>query len=114
MPYKDPQKQKAAQNAWYKKNKELTYSRSLNSREKRKNIVREIKESSPCKDCNIFYPYYIMHFDHMDSSKKVNKVSSIIHTSSLSNILKEIEKCELVCSNCHSTRTWKRQHGLML
>jgi hypothetical protein len=114
MPYKDPEKQKAAQKAWYEKNKELTYLRSLNSKEKRKNLVREIKESSPCKDCKMSYPYYVMHFDHINSSNKVNKVSSIIHTSSLKNILKEIKKCDLVCANCHSVRTWKRQHGLML
>ena len=55
-----------------------------------------------------------MHFDHMKSSEKIDKVSAIIHTSSLDTILKEIEKCELVCANCHSVRTWKRQHGMML
>jgi hypothetical protein len=114
MPYKDPDKQKAAQKAWYEKNKELTYSRSLKTKEKRKNIVRKIKESSPCMDCKTFYPYYIMHFDHLEPSEKVSKVSTIIHSSSLDKIIKEIEKCELVCANCHSIRTWKRQHGLML
>ena len=96
------------------KNKELAYSRSLVSKEKRKNIIREIKESKPCIDCKTFYPYYVMHFDHMKSSEKIDKVSAIIHTSSLDTILKEIEKCELVCANCHSVRTWKRQHGMML
>ena len=114
MPYKDPEKQKAAQKAWYEKNKELTYSRSVKTKEKRKNIVREIKESSPCVDCKTFYPYYVMHFDHLMASEKVSKVSTIIHSSSLDAIMKEIKKCELVCANCHSIRTWKRQHGLVL
>jgi len=114
MPYKDPEKQKAAQKAWYEKNKELTYYRSKSSREKRREVIRKIKESSPCVDCNISYPYFVMHFDHLDSSTKINKISALLQTKGIEDTLKEIEKCELVCANCHSIRTWKRQHGLML
>ena len=110
MPYKDPKQQKAAQKAWYEKNKELTYERTKTTREKRKEIIRKIKESSPCLDCHISYPYYIMHFDHLDSKTKIDKISSLVNTGKIKNILEEIEKCELLCANCHSIRTWKRQH----
>jgi hypothetical protein len=112
MPYKDKIKQKAAQKEWYQKNKDLTIQRSNASRERRREIVREIKESAPCVDCGKKYPYYVMHFDHLDSSVKVDKISSLISSSSLQSVLHEIEKCDLVCSNCHSIRTWKRQHGI--
>jgi hypothetical protein len=114
MPYKDPEKQKAAQKAWYEKNKEISYIRSQKSRNLKRETIRKIKESSPCKDCSVSYPYYVMHFDHLDSSDKINKVSSIVQNFGIKHALKEIEKCELVCSNCYSIRTWKRQHGLML
>jgi hypothetical protein len=114
MPYKDPEKQKAAQKAWYERNKEITYYRSKGSREKYRETIRKIKESSPCKDCNISYPYYIMHFDHLNASEKIDKVSSILQNGGLKNAIKEIEKCELVCANCHAIRTWKRQHGIDL
>lgn len=114
MPYKDPEKQKAAQKAWYERNKEITYYRSKSSREKYREEVRKIKEASPCVDCNISYPYYIMHFDHLDSSEKINGVSAILRTGGIGGAIKEIEKCELVCANCHATRTWKRQHKIPL
>jgi hypothetical protein len=114
MPYKDPKQQKAAQKAWYERNKDLTYERTKSSREKRKEIIRKIKESSPCADCDMSYPYYIMHFDHLDYKIKIDKISNLIQTKKMKVVLEEIEKCELVCSNCHSIRTWKRQHGLML
>lgn len=114
MPYKDPEKQKAAQKAWYDKNKRITHERSKQSREKRKEVIRKIKESSPCVDCNILYPYYIMHFDHLDPSNKINKVSAVLQNAGLEDAIKEIEKCELVCANCHSARTWKRQHNIDL
>jgi hypothetical protein len=114
MPYKDPEKQKEAQRIWYEKNKQITYSRAKDSRQKRKEVIRQIKESSPCVDCNVLYPYYVMHFDHLDSEIKIDQVSKILHYSSMQIVLDEIEKCELVCANCHATRTWKRQHKIPL
>jgi len=114
MPYKDPEKQKAAQAAWYQKNKELTRERTNSNREKKKDIVRQIKESSPCVDCKIYYPYYVMHFDHLDSSQKIANVNTILQTKALQTALDEIAKCDIVCANCHSVRTWKRQHGIEL
>lgn len=114
MPYKDPEKQKASQKAWYKNNKELYLERSRKSKEKRNQVIRDIKESSPCVDCNISYPYYIMHFDHLDASEKTDNVNRILKSKALQTTLNEIEKCDLVCANCHSTRTWKRQHGIKL
>jgi hypothetical protein len=112
MPYKDKDKQKAAQKAWYDKNKELTIKRSNGSREKRKQVIREIKESSSCMDCNIYYPYYIMQFDHRDSDLKHGSVNNMLTNSSFGKVIKEIEKCDLVCANCHAARTWKRQHSI--
>jgi hypothetical protein len=114
MPYKDPEKQKAAQKAWYERNKNLTLERSNKSRDNRKQIIRDIKESSPCVDCKIPYPYYVMHFDHLDSAEKLNTISILLNIASIKSVLNEIEKCDLVCANCHSIRTWKRQHGIRL
>lgn len=114
MPYKDPEKQKAAQKTWYLKNKELTANRTRLNKEKRKDIVRSIKESSPCADCDVSYPYYVMHFDHLDSTEKIGNVNVLLNTKALQTTLNEIEKCDIVCANCHSVRTWKRQHGIEL
>jgi hypothetical protein len=112
MPYKDPKKQKAAQNAWYQKNKAITRERSKSSREKNKEIIRNIKESSPCSDCQIFYPYYIMQFDHVEPENKVDAVNRLLTTSGIEKVLNEVSKCDLVCANCHAFRTWKRQNSI--
>lgn len=50
-----------------------------------------------------------MDFDHV----KGNKVSGIAimvgyKTISMEELLAEMEKCELVCANCHRIRTKKR------
>lgn len=71
--------------------------------------VNVLKETSPCTDCEVFYPHYVMHFDHLkDKTREISK--AITYGWSFSRILIEIEKCELVCANCHAIRTWNRIH----
>src|ERR1700721_1923990 len=70
-------------------------------------IFQSIKENTPCTDCGIQYPYYVMQFDHLNPVDKKWKVSSIGSASRL-KIFKELAKCGVVCANCHSIRTYKR------
>ena len=72
--------------------------------------VRDYKSTHPCTDCKSLYPWYIMEFDHT-SDDKVKKISQLSNQS-MEIVLKEIEKCDLVCVNCHRVRTYKRNHGL--
>ena len=67
--------------------------------------IRSIKERNACADCKIFYPYYVMDFDHVRGRKQKN-VMEIIPTLSKKKIDEEIAKCEIVCSNCHRYRTY--------
>lgn len=76
-----------------------------------KQEVRALKGSTPCADCGNNYPYYIMDFDHVEDNKKYN-VSHLVQYGSKDLVDKEIEKCEIVCSNCHRERTHKRRNGV--
>jgi hypothetical protein len=50
-----------------------------------------------------------MDFDHLDASKKLRPVATLVERGySLARLLEEVSKCELVCSNCHRVRSWKR------
>ena len=70
--------------------------------------VSEIKESSPCTDCGNFFPYYVMDFDHVHG-KKTDGIARLARGyGGKKKLLEEIEKCELVCSNCHRIRTYER------
>ena len=68
--------------------------------------IRELKNNTPCKDCNKKFPYYIMHFDHL-KDKKFN--IALNYHKSLEELKNEIAKCELVCANCHAERTYQRK-----
>lgn len=67
-------------------------------------------KSQPCKDCGNKFPPCCMDFDHLDGATKVNNISTMITTrvASREKIYEEIDKCELVCSNCHRIRTHNR------
>ena len=56
-----------------------------------------------CIDCGFEGPPYVFDFDHRDPSQKEFAISQGI--VSYEKLLKEAEKCDLVCSNCHRHRT---------
>ena len=71
-----------------------------------KQRLKEIKEASGCTDCGE-KNHIVLDFDHL-KDKKYN-VSRMIHDGfAWKAIRKEIDKCEVVCSNCHRIRTHDR------
>ena len=70
--------------------------------------LRDLKTKTPCVDCRISYPYYVMDFDHVRGQKHAN-VMELVSTLSKKKIDEEIAKCEIVCSNCHRIRTHMRK-----
>ena len=93
--------------SYYKTNKQAHLDRNKVSYGKRLQYVRDLKESNPCMDCRKKYPHFIMEFDHRD--EKAFNVSSLIGWG-WKMILAEIEKCDVVCANCHAERTWNRRN----
>jgi 5-methylcytosine-specific restriction endonuclease McrA len=78
-------------------------------RDRNREYVRKIKESNPCTDCEQFYHYSQMDFDHI-GFKKQNIAKLVNSEASIKTIKQEISQCQLVCSNCHRLRTWLRLH----
>ena len=75
------------------------------SKQSRRDIIREAK-SVPCMDCGVEYPYYVMDFDHRDPSQKSFTIGLIVGQGQpIALLMQEIEKCDVVCSNCHRIRT---------
>ena len=73
-----------------------------------KQTLKEYKEKLPCTDCNKYYPSHVLDFDHIGKNK-IASVSDLVRFSGNWNkILLEIEKCEIVCANCHRERTHNR------
>lgn len=99
----------------YDKKKVFYIKRSKINRKKRSSVIREFvdayKSKTPCKDCNNnFFPFQ-MDFDHL-GNKKFNISSAVGDALPLEEVKKEIEKCELVCANCHRLRTHLRRKDI--
>jgi hypothetical protein len=91
----------------------LSYSRKIHNKnfstikKTNKLIINSIK-SQPCKDCKIIYAPYCMDYDHINDNKSGNVSQISQSANSIKDILYEIDKCELVCANCHRQRTHSR------
>lgn len=102
---------------WYERNKE---SEKVNSRARKlvvvqKNIeyVESVKAGTPCMDCGNTFPSIAMDFDHVGNDK-IDSISTMCRTPvGLTKLKAEIEKCELVCSNCHRIRHADRRASLV-
>jgi hypothetical protein len=94
---------------WYQKKKvdpEWRSKINLQDRIRHKKVqdfIREYKVSLGCKDCGYKQHHVALEFDHI-GKKEIN----VCLAKSIKQAKKEIEKCEVVCSNCHSIRTFNR------
>lgn len=66
-------------------------------------------KDQPCADCGGRFHPVAMHFDHRPGTVKEFDVGWAVRGYSRRRILAEIEKCDLVCANCHAVRTYKRR-----
>lgn len=110
MPAKDSAVQAAAAKRHYDQNKAAIKARAQEWTNQRRieahRYVRELKEASPCMDCGVSYPSYVMDFDHRDPGDKRDCIAKLCNRGvSWKRLLDEIAKCDLVCANCHRERT---------
>lgn len=67
-------------------------------------------KEKPCMDCGCRFPTHVMDFDHRDPKEKRYHMASLRRAlPSRKRALIEMEKCDLVCANCHRVRTHKRR-----
>ena len=62
----------------------------------------------PCADCGGKFDPVVMDFDHVRGEKLFNISVGVGTGQGIRKILAEIEKCEVVCANCHRLRTEER------
>lgn len=67
----------------------------------------EFLKKHPCVDCGEKNPI-VLEFDHRDEKEKSYTISKKMRYYKWETILKEIDKCDVRCSNCHKIRTAKQ------
>lgn len=69
--------------------------------------INELKDV-PCADYGGRFDSVVMDFDHVRGKKLFNIAVAVGTQKGRLKILAEIEKCEVVCANCHRLRTKER------
>lgn len=77
------------------------------TRQRRTELAKELK-NKPCVDCGGIFHFAAMDFDHVKPRGYHHRRGSLLGRPK-EVILQEIEKCDLVCANCHRVRTYNRQ-----
>jgi DNA-binding MarR family transcriptional regulator len=83
--------------------------RNRDKRSSKRKLIQELKSGKSCLDCGHEYPHFIMDFDHRPDEQKLFEISKAANSRSIEQILIEVNKCDLVCANCHRYRTWNRK-----
>lgn len=91
----------------------MGYNREYNQRyhreyvEKIRALVQRAKDK-PCADCGKRYPWYVMDLDHVRGKKEFQIGDAGSYHRPIDVVIAEIEKCDVVCANCHRERTFTR------
>ena len=76
-------------------------------REEITKLLNSIKIERGCADCGYNEHPAALDFDHLPGSEKLISIGQQKNRAR-SEVLTEVEKCEVVCANCHRIRTAKR------
>ena len=96
---------------YYLQNKEKETKRIKKRDEDLRKWLFEYKSNQSCKKCGFNKHAAALDFHHRDPLQKDITISKMISDSySKENILKEIQKCDILCSNCHRIFHYKENY----
>jgi len=102
---KSRQPQNVIDKRYYEKNKEEIYRRKMNRRKKLKEEAIKIS-GGKCSVCGYDKCLSALEFHHNHEDKE-GHVSTFIKKGSRQKVLKEAEKCIILCANCHRELHYK-------
>jgi len=107
MPYKDKEQRNACQKRHYQKNKSYYLQKKKARQEEIRTFVNDYKSNLKCERCPEDH-IGCLEFHHNDPGEKEICISNICSTGwGKERILKEIEKCIVLCANCHRKLHWE-------
>ena len=92
--------QKEYRRKHYLDNKEKYINKAKKYKKTFVNWFSEYKKNLSCEICNE-KRYWVLDFHHRDPKEKDLEVSKIVSNCNKQQLLNEIEKCVVLCANCH-------------
>lgn len=76
----------------------------------RRDYLRRLKISSGCVICGYSDHASALTFDHIDPKNKQYEMASI-YRRPMKIIMSELEKCRVLCANCHSVHSFNQRQA---
>lgn len=93
----------------YSNNKEYYKNKTKFHTTLKKDWFNEYKLTLKCKECGENHPA-VLDFHHNNPNQKESEVSTMVYKNwSLNKIKEEINKCTVLCSNCHRKLHWENK-----
>lgn len=96
----------------YERNKTKYLEKTQAQRAAGRAYVAKVKAHAKCADCGI-NDWRVLDFDHLPGFTKRKGMAELANSgASISTIKAEMDKCEIVCANCHRIRSWQRKQAM--
>ena len=89
---------------WDKHRERLKSNKQAQIEDNHKLVVDRL--ASGCVDCGE-QDIRVLEFDHLPEYEKLANVSNLM-SGSRNKLIEEMNKCDVVCANCHKRRTYAR------
>jgi hypothetical protein len=104
--------QRAYHRLYYQRNRSRFIAKNRRNKNRQRKRLRTILlkiKQRPCQDCRGTFHPWVMELDHRDGTIKEAAVADLVSKGCTdARLLEEVEKCDVVCANCHRMRTYRR------
>lgn len=82
---------------------------TVRKRARCRQLVQDFKSERGCESCGFNVHPAALHFHHLDPATKKFNIAHAAEYSKIENLMVEIDKCIVLCANCHAIRTAKER-----
>lgn len=104
--------QKEYKDQHYRKNKELYFTRNKKYKQEKIQQFDDYKKTLSCKTCGQNHSA-TLDFHHRDKEEKEINICDAVHYQNwgIERVKKEIDKCDILCANCHRILHYNERQG---
>jgi transcription elongation factor Elf1 len=104
--------QRTYHRSWHQRHRQKRLARVYERRVAIREYIQDIKNQLYCADCGERHPA-TLQFHHRNSEDKTFAIGKAVNRGfSLDRIKKEMQKCIVLCANCHAIRHYNMQKNI--
>lgn len=111
MPTKNRELQKRFQREHYQRNRQRLIDESARRRDANWAWFVEYKRQLACNKCGENHPACLDFHHRNPSTKRIGVPMAVNRGWNIESVMKEIAKCDVLCSNCHRKEHWRGGPG---